>query len=638
MKWCLLVFLCYALGECFARDVEYVGMFKVEVSRTQSLALFLQGVSNYGLDINHVTSNIFTTNGTNARLWAASISDMLVGFEENVETRATQTPQPALDFVDGFYDGVVSAFPTPEPLGGAHVFVLDTGITAHPEYAGRLSTTSTCTLQRGCGTPVWVDNHGHGTWCAGAVAGSTVGVYPNATLHAVKVLSDDGSGKLDALLWALQWVLDVVTSANFLSVSVASMSLSVSTNSDLLTAMVQQLIDNNIAVVAAAGNSATNACTSSPGNSQNALTVGAADLSGGVVSVASFSNYGPCVDVHAPGVSVTSTSSSGGYRTMSGTSMATPYVAGAVALLSARYSCLNATQVMAAIKLGASTRMRGLAADTVDAFLNITGSDGSAAADVCRSRQPPPPPSPPYASTALCAFTTATTSTRSCRVTLAGSVKYELSMCGQGGCFGDPYLYLESTDGVGITFNLDSCGLCPKISVTVPSAYAPTSTFNVWLYCNSLVPCGGDVVVTAMSRRSPPPPAPVLALPPPTPELPPPPSPPPPLPPPPAPPAPTVLAGVPQPPPPAPPPPAPPPPAPPPPSPPAPTVLAGVPQPPPPAQSLTTQENESNTVLVVVCVLAAGTALAVVAYIRWRFGEEKRSRGPRPKGVSLLSM
>ncbi|KAF9787161.1 serine protease [Thelephora terrestris] len=211
-----------------------------------------------------------------------------------------------------------------DPGEGIDIYVVDTGILVeHPDFEGRAKWGGA--FCDGCAE---ADGNGHGTHVAGTAGGKRSGIAKNANLIAVKVLADDGSGTLAGVMDGLQWVY-FQHLENGGRPSIATMSLGGS-NAPTLDETVQQLIKAGIHCTVAAGNSAVDAKDTSPANTPEAITVGATDITD---SMAWYSNYGSVVDVFAPGSNVTSTWNDGGYKTISGTSMATPAVAGLVAYL-----------------------------------------------------------------------------------------------------------------------------------------------------------------------------------------------------------------------------------------------------------------------------------------------------------------
>lgn len=219
-----------------------------------------------------------------------------------------------------------------DPSGGqgVTVFVLDTGIyTDHVEFEGRASWGITLTNERN-----ELDEHGHGTHCAGTVASRAYGIAKKANVVGVKVAYKDGSGNTSDIIAGVEYVrqqhlLLSRTKGSEHKGSVISMSLG-GPRSRALNAVIASAVAAGVHAVVAAGNDNDDACKSSPSSSEEAITVGASDIKD---TRASFSNQGPCVDVFAPGVDVLSTwiGDPRAKLTGSGTSMATPHVAGLIA-------------------------------------------------------------------------------------------------------------------------------------------------------------------------------------------------------------------------------------------------------------------------------------------------------------------
>ncbi|MGH8883007.1 MAG: S8 family peptidase, partial [Stackebrandtia sp.] len=207
------------------------------------------------------------------------------------------------------------------PTGaGVTVYIIDTGIrTTHTTFGGR-AVWGTNTTGDGNNT----DCNGHGTHVAGTVGGSTYGVAKSSLLRAVRVLNCSGSGTNSGVIAGVDWVR-----ANHIKPAVANMSLGGGASSAVDTA-VNNAINAGVTFVVAAGNSNANACNYSPARTASALTIGASTSTD---ARSSFSNYGSCVDLFAPGVSIRSTLPASDTATglKSGTSMATPHVAGVAA-------------------------------------------------------------------------------------------------------------------------------------------------------------------------------------------------------------------------------------------------------------------------------------------------------------------
>ncbi|MGW7521275.1 S8 family peptidase [Streptomyces sp. NPDC054796] len=229
-------------------------------------------------------------------------------------------------------------------------YIIDTGIrTSHSEFSGGRATVGTDTIGDGQNGQ---DCQGHGTHVAGTVGGKTYGVAKAAKLVAVRVLNCSGSGSTSGVIAGVDWV-----TANATKPAVANMSLGGGSNTSLDNA-VKRSIAAGITYAIAAGNgnaigTPQNACNYSPARVPEALTVGATDSSD---RRASWSNYGTCLDLFAPGVSITSAwrTSDTATNTISGTSMATPHTAGVAALYLATHPTATPAQVSTAITSGAT--------------------------------------------------------------------------------------------------------------------------------------------------------------------------------------------------------------------------------------------------------------------------------------------
>ena len=227
---------------------------------------------------------------------------------------------------------------------GVTAYIIDTGIRiSHNEFGGRASVGYDAVGDGQNG----IDCNGHGTHVSGTVGGSTYGVAKGVALVAVRVLNCSGSGTNSGVIAGVDWV-----TAHHNSPAVANMSLGGSASSALDTA-VRNSINSGVVYAIAAGNNNGDACRKSPARVTEGLTVGATTSTD---ARASYSNYGACLDLFAPGSSITSAwySSNTATNTISGTSMATPHVAGVAALYLDANPNASVSQVNGAVVGGAT--------------------------------------------------------------------------------------------------------------------------------------------------------------------------------------------------------------------------------------------------------------------------------------------
>ncbi|KAI7868148.1 peptidase S8/S53 domain-containing protein [Spinellus fusiger] len=216
-------------------------------------------------------------------------------------------------------------FPTTQGEG-ITVYVLDTGVLAeHEDFEGRV--TYGATIVGDIDDPT--DSNGHGTFVAGVCCGSTYGVAKKTQIVSVKTLDNLGNGHLSDLLSGIEWVLGQQSNETY-GKSIVNLSLG-AMYSQATNDAVEQAIAHGLHFTVAAGNYGEDACQYSPGSAPSAITVGAIDEDD---SISAYSNFGKCVDIFAPGTNIrsawnTSPSSS---HVLTGTSMAAPHVAGAMAL------------------------------------------------------------------------------------------------------------------------------------------------------------------------------------------------------------------------------------------------------------------------------------------------------------------
>ncbi len=267
---------------------------------------------------------------------------------------------------------------------GITAYIIDTGIRAdHNEFGGRV-TVGFDAIGDGQNTN---DCNGHGTHVAGTVGGATYGVAPQVSLVAIRVLNCTGSGSTSGVIAGIDWA----TANHAAGVpAVANMSLGGGYSAALNTAT-QNAITDGISFAVAAGNSNADACNFSPASTPNAITVGSTSSND---ARSSFSNWGSCIDIFAPGSSIKSAwnTSSTATNTISGTSMAAPHVAGAAALILSGSLSSTPAQVATALTAASTT---GVVTDPGTGSVNRLLFTG--AASVVNPTPLPAPAPPPTA-------------------------------------------------------------------------------------------------------------------------------------------------------------------------------------------------------------------------------------------------
>jgi subtilisin family serine protease len=306
--------------------------------------------------------------------FAASLSDAAVqalledpevaAIEEDQVIRVgsvTQTPAPwGLDRIDQRTLPLTDTYRYAQTGAGVTVFIVDTGIRANHQEFRTTPGAGTPRVLPAAGYTVFLDGrgtgdcHGHGTLVAGAAGGLTFGTAKAVTLVPIRVLGCGGEGTGSGLIAGLDFI-----AGNPRRPSVVNLSLGAGA-SDAIDAAVRRLVDLGVPVVAAAGNSATDACGVSPARVDSALTVGASTPGD---ARAGFSNHGACVDVFAPGTDIASATPAGDDTTgsASGTSLAAPLVSGALALRLAAAPALTPLQLHSALLAeGTPGRLTGI--------------------------------------------------------------------------------------------------------------------------------------------------------------------------------------------------------------------------------------------------------------------------------------
>jgi subtilisin family serine protease len=327
---------------------RYIVVFKDSVDAGGTAAAASRLADTFGGTVGRSFSS--TLKGFSARLTEKAAKRLAanpivdyVQQDKTVRVSGSESGAPwGLDRIDQQYRPLDGAYTYASTAANVTAYILDTGIRmTHSDFGGRARSGYD-----------FVDNdtdasdcQGHGTHVAGTVGGATYGVAKGVSLVGVRVLGCDGSGTYSGIIAGVDWI-----TANAQKPAVVNVSLGGDADGSVDQA-VRNSIASGITYAVAAGNSAANACEASPARTAEAITVGATDQSD---NRASFSNYGSCVDIFAPGVGITSSSNAAddGTAVMSGTSMATPHVAGAAALYLAANPSASPAQVRDALVAG----------------------------------------------------------------------------------------------------------------------------------------------------------------------------------------------------------------------------------------------------------------------------------------------
>ncbi|KAB1919745.1 Extracellular serine proteinase [Micromonospora noduli] len=278
-----------------------------------------------------------TVNASAAARIAADPAVAYVEQNHTVSISGTQANPPSwgLDRIDQRNRPLDSSYTYPNTASNVHAYIIDTGIRfSHNDFGGR-ATSGYDAVDGGSAD----DCNGHGTHVAGTVGGSAYGVAKGVQLVGVRVLNCSGSGTNAGVIGGVDWV-----TANAIKPAVANMSLGGGANSSLDNA-VRNSIASGVTYGLAAGNdNGANACNTSPARTTEAITVGSTTNTD---ARSSFSNVGTCLDIFAPGSSITSAwyNSNTATNTISGTSMATPHVVGAAALVASANPSWTPAQV-----------------------------------------------------------------------------------------------------------------------------------------------------------------------------------------------------------------------------------------------------------------------------------------------------
>ena len=330
---------------------EFIVVFKDNVSRTASNKI----IADSGGDLIRTFARVFNGSvvfGTFAKMQALAKNPNVLLVEENLEVTATAIQNSApwgLDRIDQQALPLSTTYDDGDFQGAnTKSYVVDSGIDpSNTDFEGRV-TSGYDAVQDGLGSG---DCNGHGTHVAGTIGSKTFGVAKKTTLIPVRVLDCAGSGYNSSVIAGLNWI-----AGNYVpgEAAVVNMSLGGEASSALDEA-VENLISRGITVVVAAGNDNVDACNYSPARTPAAITVGATNTDD---SRASYSNFGSCLDIFAPGTSIPSTwLGVNYYAILSGTSMAAPHVAGVIVRFLSQYPGLSPAQVTNSIKTSSTKNL-----------------------------------------------------------------------------------------------------------------------------------------------------------------------------------------------------------------------------------------------------------------------------------------
>ena len=381
-----------ATGSILAADSPVAGSYIVVFKDSQATAPAVKTkasalVKRYGGKVKHTYSATIrgfsiSVDESAAKRLAADPAVAYVQQDGVATIQATQqNPTWGLDRVDQRNLPLSRSYTYANDGSAVTAYILDTGINMrHADFEGR-ATSGRDFIDNDSDAS---DCQGHGTHVAGTVGSKTWGVAKKVKLVSVRVLNCQGSGQYSQIISGIDWVAQ-----NARKPAVANLSLGGGADTSVDNA-IKRLVSSGVTAAVAAGNDNRDACNTSPARVPEAITVNATDSSD---NRSSFSNYGRCTDIFAPGTSITSTTQNGGSGSMSGTSMATPHVAGAVALyLHANPSASPSAVANALVSNATSNAVRNPGTGSPNRLL-YTGFIGGGTPDPDPDPDPEPEPS-----------------------------------------------------------------------------------------------------------------------------------------------------------------------------------------------------------------------------------------------------